>query len=244
MALALAPLAGMALEPAIASILGPAVAKNLSPLAMKGVEKLIKSKVAGKAVHKIGNALFGKKHKTARKLMKKGRSIAGVAFGKNSKNILGKGLDLAGDLGMLDEGQREAIKTGHAKAMSIHDQLSELNRPDKSSKMNYNDMDKDSEFDGDTGSGPWVAIYGSPGGRWRHKSETKNGGLDYLSKTLSNDLVKPLVEEDSNPDTLREISEYVIGNKLKKGLSLEKMKSISDEIWPGAIDLELYKVGE
>jgi hypothetical protein len=137
MALALAPIAASLAEPAIASLLGPAVAKNLTPLAKAGLEKLVKSKVAGKAVHKLGNALFGKKHKTARKLLKKGRSVAGVAFGKNSGKILGKGLDLAGDLGMLDEHQREAIKTGHEKAMSIHDQLSELNRPDKVSKMKY-----------------------------------------------------------------------------------------------------------
>jgi len=147
MALALAPiaasLAGVA-EPAVASLLGPAIAKNLTPMAKAGLEKIVKSKVAGKAVHKIGNALFGKKHKTARKLMKKGRSIAGVPGGGK---ILGKGLDLAGDLGMLDKHQREAIKTGHEKAMSLHDQLSEMNKPDKSGKMDYSE--KDDERDND-----------------------------------------------------------------------------------------------
>jgi hypothetical protein len=246
MALAIAPiaasLAGVA-EPAVASLLGPTIAKNLTPMAKAGLEKLVKSKVAGKAVHKIGNALFGKKHKTARKLFKKGRSIAGVVGGQGK--TLDKGLNLAGDLGMLDKNQKEAIKTGHEKAMSLHDQLSEMNKSDKSGKMNFNDDSPSpgkgtSEWDKDSGSGDWVGEYHSGGWDERGRGNTKEEVEKKLRKILQEADVDYIFKNKNQfYNVIDDIKGYLDGDKLKSGLTFNQLEKVANEFHE--TDLKLYK---
>lgn len=236
-ALALAPLAAKVAGPAVASLVGPEAAKFLTPMAKMGLEKLVKSKAVGKGIRKLGNALFGKKKgKSARKLLKKGRSIAGVASGKN--NILGKGLDLAGDLGMLDKNQREAIKTGHEKAMSFHDQLSSMNDPEKVSKMDYSKMNDEEEegFDEDSGSGDWVLKYNSPGWDERYEADSKQKVLDKLSSIVSVESKQFKEGTDAgtvDPLFMIESKEYLTSNYgVKKGLTENDFDDLFKILYP------------
>jgi hypothetical protein len=137
MAVALAPLVAQLAGPALTSIVGPALAKNLGPLAIKGLETALKSKVVGriggKVLSKLGNTFFGKsKRRTARKLLQKGRSIAGVLAGPGSANKLNSILDVGKQIGMVSDDTANSIKTGHEKAMSFHDKLSSLNKSKQS----------------------------------------------------------------------------------------------------------------
>lgn len=125
---AIAELAGSVAGPALESAIGGEVAQKLAPLAKKGLEHIVTEKNVGGLFHKLGNHFFGKKNKSARKLMQKGRSIAGVAFGKNAHKILGTGLNIGKGLGVLSDDQANQILSGHQKAMSIHDKLSEFNK--------------------------------------------------------------------------------------------------------------------
>lgn len=101
---------------------------KLGPLALRGLEKVASLKHLQKGTKYIGNTLYGKYNKTARKLLKKGRSIAGVTPGKNSHNILKDGFEVGRKIGMISPEQATNIKTGHEKAMSFHDNLSRHNK--------------------------------------------------------------------------------------------------------------------
>jgi hypothetical protein len=114
--------------PALASLLGKETAANLTPMAEKALNKLIHSKMTRKLAHNIGNKFFGKKHKTARSFLRKGRSVAGVAFGKKGHKFMNRGLDLGTHLGMLDKNQAHNIKNAYEKASSFHDKLSKINK--------------------------------------------------------------------------------------------------------------------
>ncbi len=136
----LAPLAAMAGEaalPAIEGIVGTEASKVLTPLATEGLKKVQKSGLIEKGLSKLGNSLFGKHSKTARKLMKKGSSVAGVAFNPKTQNLINKGLGVAQGLGVLNESQASNIKDGYSKALSLHDRLSQFNKKDDPLKPKF-----------------------------------------------------------------------------------------------------------
>ena len=126
----LAELAGPTIAPILEDLLGKEAFEKLSPIGQKALTKVLESKAAKKVAHKLGNKFFGKKTH-ARSLLKKGRSIAGVAFGKNAHKLIGTGLDLGQSFGLLDKNQAEAIKSGYEKASSFHDKLSQFNKKKK-----------------------------------------------------------------------------------------------------------------
>ena len=143
----LAPVAGeaaMAAAPELASLAGQAATSVLGgkvskevldkavPYVEKGASKLLKSKVfhkgLSKGIHKIGNAVFGKHHKTARDLLKKGGKVAGMLASKEAHNVLKTGLDVGKELGMISNKTASSLLDGHKKAMSVHDKLSKFNK--------------------------------------------------------------------------------------------------------------------
>ena len=131
MALALAPLAemaGSAMAPMVEDLVGKEAYQTLSPLAKQALSKVMHSKKTGRALHKIGNHFFGKKHKTARKLLRKGRSVAGVFAGKDAQKLIKGGLKVGSSLGMLSPDQADNIAEGYKKALSIHDKMSQFNK--------------------------------------------------------------------------------------------------------------------
>jgi len=217
MALALA-------EPLIASAVGPQIAKHLTPLAKKGLEKALNSKLASKGLHKMANALFGKKHKTARNFLKKGHKIA-------SSKIVKKGFNLAHDLGAISDSQ-------HEKALKLHDKLSELNQPEKLIKKVYEDMtdNRDNEdpekndYDKSTGTGEFKAEFHSPGWDELYRADTERKALDHLAGLLT-DMYKQDIGDPNYDHLFESISDFTAENgHVKKGLSLSDLKKVADEL--------------
>jgi len=131
MAMAAIPLlemAGTAAAPMIEDLIGAEMLQKISPLAKKALSHVIKSKAVHKGLKKIGNKFFGKHHKTARGLLKKGQKIAGVLGGKQAHKLIKGGLNVGASLGMLDQDQADNIMGGYNKALSLHDQLSNFNK--------------------------------------------------------------------------------------------------------------------
>jgi len=127
----LAPLGEMALTslaPELESLIGAEAAKVLTPLARQGIGKVASSGIIGKGLSKLGNTLFGRHSKTARKLMKKGSSVAGVAFDPRTQGLLKGGMGVAQDLGMVDKSTADNILGGYNKALSLHDKMSQFNK--------------------------------------------------------------------------------------------------------------------
>jgi hypothetical protein len=132
---ALAPLlvpaletAGATVGPYLAELIGEKGLKTLTPLAKQAVLKLIHSKAVGRKVHNLANNFFSK-NKTARKLFSKGKKLASHAFSEEGAALLGKGLKLGGDLGLLSGEKQKYINDKYHKAMAFHDQLSAINMP-------------------------------------------------------------------------------------------------------------------
>lgn len=124
----LAELAGPTLAPFLEEMIGPAVMKTLSPVAKKALTHVLHSKAAGKAMKKIGNKFFGKKHKHARHFLKKAAHVSNVAFGKKAHKLVKHGLDIGEGLGVIDDKQAHKIKSGYEKASEWHDKLSHFNK--------------------------------------------------------------------------------------------------------------------
>ena len=146
----LAPLvemAGAAAAPTIESLVGAEAAKTVTPLAQKALSSLSKSKMAHSAIHKIGNHLFNTKNKTARNLLDKGSKVANLATSKQAHKLLGEGLKIGKDVGILDESQAKKILDTHGKAMALHDQLSSFNKKDHvlDTKGSLNNLIKDNQ---------------------------------------------------------------------------------------------------
>lgn len=112
----------------LADLLGHHVMNKLSPSAVHGLENIVESKKRGGFLHKLGNHMFGRKHKNARHFLRKARHIAGVSLGKDAHKVLGEGLNIGKALGVLSGDQANQILSGHEKAMSIHDKLSDFNK--------------------------------------------------------------------------------------------------------------------
>lgn len=119
---------GTTVGPYLAELLGEKAVKSLTPLAKSAITKLIHSGVLEKGMHKIGNKIFSK-NKTARSLFNKGRKLSSHIFSEKGSKILGQGLDLASDIGLLSPEKHNAINEGYRKAMSFHDKLSSINVP-------------------------------------------------------------------------------------------------------------------
>lgn len=124
----LAEMAGSMVLPEIEGLVGAETAKVLSPLAKSALSSLVSSKAIGKLPHKLGNLFFGKHHKTARHLIKKGSKVAGVLSSKQTHKLIKDGLNVGQAFGMLDANQANSILDTHKQAMSLHDQLSSFNK--------------------------------------------------------------------------------------------------------------------
>ena len=130
----LAPLVEMgasAAAPAIESLIGKEMASTVTPMAEKALGHLISNKSVHKKIGKLGNHLFGHKHhKTARSLINKGSKVANMASSKQAQSLLNTGLSVGQGLGVVSNDQANKIKSGYGKALSLHDQMSEFNKPD------------------------------------------------------------------------------------------------------------------
>lgn len=128
----LAKMAGAAAAPIVAKKFGEGAAKKLTPLAEKGIHSILTSKSLheklGSAGHKVGNALFGKYHKTARDIGRKAGHVAGMAFSPEAHNVLKTGLDIGQEMGFLDKHQAKNIISKHKTGMKAHDALSKFNK--------------------------------------------------------------------------------------------------------------------
>jgi hypothetical protein len=107
-------------------LVGKEVAGKLSPIAGKALEEIVNSKAGGKAIHQLGNRFFGKK-KPARKLLNIGKKLSSVAFSDTGKQTFKSGLGLAKSMGLISDETASDIESGYSKAMSMHDQLSQIN---------------------------------------------------------------------------------------------------------------------
>ena len=137
----IAELAGSTIGPMLGNKFGDAAGKRLTSLGTKGLESALSSplfhKKLGQASHKIGNALFGKHHKTARSLMHKAGKIGGALTSQKAHNLLKGGLAIGSDLDLVSKGTGKSILDAHSKAMSVHDQLSKFNKLHKSLTPKY-----------------------------------------------------------------------------------------------------------